>query len=115
MTSLHFSQSLPRAEDVFNEPDHENCKSLYSTIILPAEDAAVRLWTTSRTSIVQQRARNDIIALRLVGYLLIHYDLFSPEAREPMENAIASCNKSLVKLCELGEFYLNHLIRPSEC
>ncbi|KAI0757946.1 hypothetical protein C8Q74DRAFT_1451960 [Fomes fomentarius] len=112
MTSFGFGQSLPPAQDVFNEPDHENCKSLYATIILPAEAAAVRLLPTS------DLARRDLVVLRLVGYLLIHYALFSPEAREPMEKAIASCNTypndviTRIKLCELGEFYFDHLIRP---
>ncbi len=68
MTSLHLSEPLPR---VFNKPDHKNCKSLYSTIILPAEDAAVRLWTTSHTKKEQLQAGKDIIALHLVRYLLI--------------------------------------------
>ncbi len=118
MASFNFGQPLPRVEDVFNDPDHENCKSLYATMILPAEEATVRLLRTSNN---QNLARRDIIALRLVGYLLIHYALFSPEARESMENAIATCNTfpndvfTRLRLCELGEFYFNHLIRPSEC
>ncbi len=119
MAPLNIGQALPRAEDVFNDPGHENCKSLYATMILPAEDAAVRNSTAVRTKTDQNRARKDIIALRLVGYLLIHYALFSSDARGPMQNAIASCKDPddvvvRLKLCELGEFYINHLIRPSE-
>ncbi|KAI0760556.1 hypothetical protein C8Q74DRAFT_1451463 [Fomes fomentarius] len=117
MTSFLFGQPLPRAEDVLNDPGQENCKSLYATMILPAEDAAVTILVTARTKTDHIRARRDIISLRLVGYLLIHYSLFSPDARGPMQNAIASCNAhpddvTRLKLCELGEFYLKHLIRP---
>ena len=90
--------------------------SFFETLILPAEVAAVEKLATSRTEADRKERRLDVIALRLVGYFLIHSDLFSHEARGAMERAIASCNvesneaSSHIKLSELGKFYLNHLI-----
>lgn len=110
----------PLPSGVFDKEGQENCKSLLEALIRPAEIAAVRNFESSRTGAERQERRKDVIALRLVGYLLIHHNLFSPEARVPMENAIASCNMGAddvdtrTRLCELGRFYLNHLIRPSE-
>ena len=115
-----YGQPLPPAADVFNEPGQETCKILYTCLILPAENAAVQRLATLLPVAEQKERRRDVVALRLVGYLLIHSTLFSTEAHEAMERAIASCSQELDEvatrfhLCELGHFYINHLIRPSK-
>ena len=102
-----YGQPLPPAADVFNEPEKEAYKNRRpETRYFAVRGSAKR--------------RIDVIALRLVGYLLIHSALFSAEAHEAMERAIASCVRELdevatrFRLCEHGRFYVNHLIGPSE-
>ncbi|KZT06607.1 uncharacterized protein LAESUDRAFT_725698 [Laetiporus sulphureus 93-53] len=92
--------ALPPVNEVLNSPTEANAKSLYS-LVLEAEAAA-------------SGHEQNLVRSRILGYLILHPLGDQSRARVLLE--IASCNRNHDNrnevLYQLGEFYLQHFIRP---